>query len=384
MCVKKDFIIEECLEGTTWNKSVFLVTIEGRNVVLKVDKLWFENMNGATRFLQNQTNVFDDYFQQIVDKYLGNNCNNFEILVSKLLSMADTNGDGLVTLDEAAMFGSILLNREIFMLAAMNGSNSAITFYGYCGGIYIVERVSTAKSNFIDTSIFPELLLLPDFLGDVETYLQKLMSHPVVLSFYESVYIFYKKLRKESGLTLEQRVDFVIGMVELMYDLASFDYGEIFSCDLNLDNFGFSDLSNFSTVKQTDFDEVFAAAKVIHKAKEKPCTTDGDCVGVYEDNIHHTECSSFCKDNGFCSKKMKKDNLAFLCETIFFHVFFNPVTSALSDKKSLTKTTVNYILKILRECERPVLYSSVDEHLISIRKVSNRFRKVRQLIKTHS
>lgn len=348
-------------------------------------------MDHAEKGLLNKMRSFslNDYFTKIVFKYLGYNCPNYGTLVKKLINMADADGDGIVSPREAIKFGSLLSTRETFMLAARNGSsNSAIYFYGYCGGFYIVERIYMANLQLIDaTQTFTDFWVLPNFVEVLESYFKDFLTHmrhsfQTFLRFHELVYIWYKKLREERVPTFEQRVEFAIGMIELVYDFVSFDYGEIFSCDLHLDNVGFSDLSNFSMVKLTDLDEVFAATKIFQEVQEKRCDSDMDCVDIYNSEIpHHEECSSFCQDNGFCSKRMKKDNLAYLCENLFADIFFNRVTSAISDEKLPEKITW-LLIEILSECKNPFLYHNVEQHLLYVRKVSSEFRKLKQLITT--
>lgn len=375
--------------GTTEHKSVFLTTVKGEQFILKVDLSWFEKMNDAEKYLKNHTEAFNasSYFEKIVFKYLGNNCKNCRILITKLLSMADADANGFISTSEAITFGSLLLTRETFLLAAMNETKSIINFYGYCGPLYIVEKVHMAHSRLLDTSkAFTDFFIFPNFLEILELHLKSFLIYmratwKTFSKLQEFIYIRYKKLKGNNFLTVEQRVDFVIGMVEVVYDMVSLDYGEMFSCDLHLDNIGFSNLLNFSLVKQTDLDEVFAAQKVFQDIKEKRCDSDSDCVeGVLdvENMRYHDECSTFCQDNGFCSRRMKKDNLVYLCETLFTEIFFNPVAVALSDQE-LSKEMRWLIVEILSDCRKPVLYPSVQDHLVYIRNVSNRFHEVKQL-----
>ena len=390
--MKKDLVVEECIYGTTLGKTVHMATIESKKVVLKVDPSWFKNIRDTEKHLQKVTQVnLTTYFAQIVFSYLGDNCIKCDTLVAKLLTMADADSNGLVSLNEAIRFGSLLLTREAFMQATMNETKSAVHFYGYCGGSYIVERVHIANSQLIDISnAFAGFFIAPLFHEGLQSFFTDLLSkvidsYPTISAIHEYVYVLYKKLKKESVPSFEQRVDFVTGMIKLVYDFVSFDYGEILLCDLNFDNVGFSDLKNFSMVRQTDFDEVFAAAEVFQvKPNKKTCKTDMDCAkGVYSVGIrYHEECSSFCQDDGFCSMRMKKDNLAFLCSRMFWDVFFNSITLALSVEDLPSKVALS-IIDILEECEKPVLYSNVEERLIYIQKVSYKFNEVKQLIKTY-
>ena len=166
----------------------------------------------------------------------------------------------------------------------------------------------------------------------------------------------------------------------MLHSLASFEYGEITWCDVLYENLGFTDISNFSSVKLADLDEVFFVRKVFENVSnsEKTCSTHTDCLGENYDvgEYYHLECSSYCQHDGRCSRKPLKSNLAYLCDGLLVDVMFNPVVMALSDHIIIDKVG-SKIYGILKDCGKPVEYNNTDEYLSHIRAVSKSFTMVK-------
>lgn len=176
---------------------------------------------------------------------------------------------------------------------------------------------------------------------------------------------------------------FILGTLEMLYNLSSFKYGDLIWCDILYENIGFTDLDEFSLVKLTDLDEVFSVRKVFQHVNNdsKPCTIDMDCLGAkYDVGLYfHSECSPYCQSNGLCSQRPQKSNLAYLCASLFFDAIFNPVVMALSPQ-AISKEVGSLLYTILKDCAISVEYKNNDEHLASIRLVVEKIKNVKNIV----
>ena len=169
----------------------------------------------------------------------------------------------------------------------------------------------------------------------------------------------------------------------MLHSLASFEYGEITWCDVLYENLGFANVVNFSSVKLADLDEVFFVRKVFENASnsEKKCSRNTDCLGENYDvgEYYHLECSPYCQHDGHCSQRPLKSNLAHLCDSLLFHVMFNPVVMALSDQIIMDRVG-SMIYGILKDCGKSVEYNNTHEYLSHIRAVNESFTMVKTML----
>ncbi|KAJ7392292.1 Family with sequence similarity 69 member A [Desmophyllum pertusum] len=142
-----------------------------RTVILKVNMSWFkefeerQNITDSDAVSSYQTDVSSRV------KTLFGDCPQCSKLASLLLSLGDGDGDGAVTASEARTFISLLQHVEPMMLMVLNESKHTVDFYGYCGGLYVVEKVpSVASDMFKDTWELMELSFLPDSFEPLQDF----------------------------------------------------------------------------------------------------------------------------------------------------------------------------------------------------------------------
>jgi hypothetical protein len=167
----------------------------------------------------------------------------------------------------------------------------------------------------------------------------------------------------------------------MLHDLASFKYGEMIYCDFLYENLGFANVTDLSSLKLADLDEIFSARKVFHNARngKKTCSKNSDCLGENYDvgMYYHIECSPFCQRNGRCSRRPLRANLAHLCGSLLYDVMFNPVVMALSAQAVFERTGPT-VHTILNDCMRSLEYNNTEEYLSHIRAVSESFIMVKK------
>ncbi|CAB4026349.1 Hypothetical predicted protein [Paramuricea clavata] len=326
------------------------------------------------------------FFRDIVSNYFGNNCSECKGLVQKLIIMADSDKNGNTSQTEAIWFGSLLLTQETFMLAAMNESRSTVNLNGYCGALYAVEKVHISSSYLVDTSkAFTDFWGLPEFAEPIESFFKDILgelrnNYTWFETLHEYIYIFIKRLRQDKVPSLQQRIQFILGSLEMLSSLVSFQYGEVMWCDILYENIGFTNTEKFSSVKLTDLDEVFSVRKVfqnVSKNDNKKCATNTDCLGEnYDVGLYYQHaCSPYCQNTSLCSHRPQKSNLGYLCDTLFFDVIFNPVVMALSEQV-MSNRIGSTIYWILNDCAKSVEWKTIGEYLASIGTVHAKFRNV--------
>lgn len=229
ICTENDFTIESCISSTTFDKGVFSVNVQNRSTILKVHMQWFNHVKNAENFLANPSSMrtfnVTEYFNNIVSKYFGNNCSNCEELAKQLITMADSDQNGVTSTTEALWFSSLLTTQETFMLAALNGSKSTVNLNAYCGALYEVEKVQTANSYMVDNSkAFTDFWSLPEFAEPIESFIKDLLgdlrlNYAWFEELHIQIFIFIKRFRGDTVPTLEERLTFILGKVYLKWEL---------------------------------------------------------------------------------------------------------------------------------------------------------------------
>ena len=182
---------------------------------------WFNHVKNAKNSLANpmvmSTFNVTAYFKNIISNYFGNNCSNCEELANKLITMADSDENGVTSTTEALWFGSLLTTQETFMLAALNRSKSTVNLNAYCGALYEVEKVHAANSHMVDTAkAFTDFWSLPEFAEPIESFIKDLLgdlrlNYAWFEELHRQIYIFIKRFRGDTVPTLQQRLAFILG-----------------------------------------------------------------------------------------------------------------------------------------------------------------------------
>lgn len=164
LCEQNNIRLVKCLT-TVPDKKIYDGTWHGKSVILKVNMSWFEEFKERQKITDND--VASSYQSDVSSRVnsLFGNCSQCTKLVSRLLLLGDGNSDGSVTAAETRTFISLLQHMEPMMLMTLNESKHTVDFYGYCGGLYMVEKVPFVASDlFGDSWELIELPFLPDTL----------------------------------------------------------------------------------------------------------------------------------------------------------------------------------------------------------------------------
>ena len=161
LCKLNNIHLGQCL-STVPEKQIYDADWRGRQVILKINVTWFKKFGKLQNITDNEAvaSYKNDVSSRVTTLF--GDCPRCSELTSVLASLGDANGDRSVTSVEARTFISLLQYMEPVMSMALNESKHTVDFYGYCGGLYVVEKVP-----FIASKLFGDYWELLDLFFDV-------------------------------------------------------------------------------------------------------------------------------------------------------------------------------------------------------------------------
>ena len=364
LCEENNIHLRKCLSSVT-EKKVYDGAWQGREVILKANERWFMEFNELQKKADNDlTSSFQNDVFSWVESMFGN-CSQCSTLVEKLTSYADSNHNEIITACEARTFLSLMYQEESFMLMALNESKHSLDFYGYCGGLYVTEKVPLiAASVFGEKWEFSEFYILPDMFEPVEeisrTFGKKILEAAFSIPYTHSILnealtltksLIFSTFSQEHIPSQKEKFDFLYSLLDATLSLSSNPYGLVQSCDIHLGNFG---ITSDSVVKFIDLDFTYPSVFLRTLLEQKQCATDEDCwVGTMED------CHSSCDiATNTCGSMVHKQDLLNICETHIPFVFRR--SSILSELTGNSTSSLRKALgKLVMFCQTlPVAYSN--------------------------
>ena len=346
------------------DKKIYDGTWHGQNVILKFNMSWFEEFQERQKV--TDSDVVSSYQNDVSSRVntLFGDCTQCKKLASRLVLLGDGNSDGSVTAAEARTFISLLQHIEPMMLMALNESKHTVDFYGYCGGLYMVEKLPLVASDlFGDNWELIELPFLPDAFekpikGMFNHYGGKIVNFAVFsLSYISMIFsdtLTFSELSIFSPFqahvsSKREIFDFAYSILDATLDVSVTAYGLTQSCDLHLGNYG---ITNTSTVKLIDLDLTYPHVLLQTLLKQKKCVSDLECfVGSSE------SCWSDCDTKtGTCKSLLGLQDVHTICEGLFPIIFRHP---NMLDPMSYNITCLNKAITYLGMlCSKlPVVYS---------------------------
>ena len=382
LCERNNFHLGQCL-STVPEKKIYDADWKGKEVILKANMCWFEEFAKRQNITDNDAVILYKNDVSFRVRTLFGDCPRCSELTSVLMSLGDGNSDGTITGSEARTFISLLQHIEPMMLMALNGSKHTVDFYGYCGGLYVVEKVPYVASKvFEDIWELLDLSFLPDAFEPLQDMINFLGGKFLNAGVYSLQHV---SAISRNALSLKdypmfgtflltpvpskhEKFELAYSMLDAILDLSDNPYGLVQSCDAHLGNFGFT--SNL-LVKIIDLDMTYPHVLLKTLLERKNCTSDADCWT----GISAVCCSTCNTSNGTCTFLMKFQDLHVVCESLFPKIFRNrnilePNTTCLTDSVYklgvfCSKLQVAYTVK---ELKRQIL--SVKKQLRSVEIIS--------------
>lgn len=308
--------------STIVEKTVYDGEWKGKQVILKRSLDWSKLFEEVHHFLDydNLLSSSQQYVSSRVEALFGN-CTHCDKLKVRLVKLFDDNNDGKVTATEVRSFATLLNLLEPMMLIALNESKYTVDFYGYCGGLYAVEKLPYVASQvFGETWELKDLSLFPDFLEPLEeigrNMIEKIVDVVFAIPFVCHVLNDVLMLAKNYIFTFvsqtyipseQEKFEFVYSLMDTTLGVSSYPYGMLQSCDLHLGNYGFT---NSLLVKMIDFDHTYPLVYLGELLMQKKCTSNDDC---WVGNVN--DCCSWCNDEtGTCNSVVWKHDVTNICQ----------------------------------------------------------------------
>ncbi|CAL8309493.1 unnamed protein product [Lota lota] len=205
---------------------------------------------------------------------------NLPALADMLLSVADSNKDGHITLAEARSVWALLQLNHFLLAAVLQEREHAPRLLGFCGDLYVMEKVAHAPLYGLS---------LPWLLEPwVPAGLQRRMDQWFTPSW-------------------PRRAKISMGLLELVEDLFHGTFGSFFMCDVSAASFGYNDRHE---LRVTDARHIVPELAFKEGMQERRCDSDRDC-------RYGVDCHTSCDlTKGRCTPAVTRPNLAKACEVL--------------------------------------------------------------------
>ncbi|TST47736.1 Protein FAM69A [Bagarius yarrelli] len=202
------------------------------------------------------------------------------MLVMLVLSFADGDNDGRVSLPEARSAWALLQLDEVLLNVVLQGRSHTPKLLGFCGNLYTVERVAF-------------------------TPLYGLNLSPAMGPWITAV--FGRGLDHLFAPSWPRKAKISIGLLELVEDVFHGTFGSFLICDMKPRSFGYTE--HFE-LRLLDGQHVVPEEAFRRVMRERSCREDSDCV-------YSGECGAFClRAERRCSLEPSRTNLARACSAM--------------------------------------------------------------------
>lgn len=202
---------------------------------------------------------------------------NLSSLVSLILSVADSNKDGHISLPEAKSAWALLQLNEVLLAVVLQDQEHTPRLLGFCGDLYVVERVPHTPLYGLSLP-WPMELWIP-------TGMRRNMDQWFTPSWPRKAKIF-------------------IGLLELIEDIFHGTFGSFLMCDMRASTFGYTDRHDLRLVdgRRVVAEEAFKQTMILQR-----CEDDKDCV-------YGVDCRTLCDHAEHrCTAEVVQPNLARAC-----------------------------------------------------------------------
>ena len=205
---------------------------------------------------------------------------NLPALADMLLSVADSNKDGHITLAEARSVWALLQHNHFLLAAVLQEREHAPRLLGFCGDLYVMEKVPHAPLYGVS---------LPWLLEPwVPAGLRRRMDQWFTPSW-------------------PRRAKISMGLLELVEDLFHGTFGSFFMCDVSAASFGYNDRHE---LRVTDARHIVPELAFKEGMRERRCDSNRDC-------RYGVDCRTSCDlAKGRCDAAVTRPNLAKACDVL--------------------------------------------------------------------
>eukprot|EP00118_Oscarella_pearsei_P019599 m.208950 g.208950 ORF g.208950 m.208950 type:complete len:465 (+) comp39722_c0_seq14:84-1478(+) len=292
---------------------------------------------GKVNITENVTDLTMRLLHEIVKKKF--NAEISDKLSKKLVSIADGNGDGKVTTNEALAICRLASNQyEFLAIAVFNDHAITGQMLGYCGEIFAVEYIP---------------LMGEDIVGTYETIADEIAHfhlienwETLVFQLWSTVALTFKLARNFVywvTVSWKDRADYGLGILDIVDQLAWATKDDpMYFCDMHYGNFGSRADGHILLV---DVDAIFPRSALDRLFAAIPCQEDSDCQVMAKEDCQ-AQCDLATKRCRFASTKSA---LFTTCRKMLPRIFWHGSLAEFCPPNSAVKMKLFYAYSMCME-----------------------------------
>ncbi|XP_021446240.1 divergent protein kinase domain 1B isoform X2 [Oncorhynchus mykiss] len=315
LCEERTLTLQRCM-STSSTHQVYSGVWKERPVVIKCGLEEPLKGDGAPdSVLRQEMTLFDkptrgtsmDEFREMLHSFLKSNLGeqpSLTTLVGRVITLADVNKDGKVSLAEAKSVWALLQINEFLLMVALQEKEHTPKLLGFCGDLYVTERVSHSSLYRLE----------------VPSYLQALV--PEALS---------SSMNQWLAPAWPRRARITIGLLEFIEEVFHGAYGSFLMCDASPRHVGY----NFKyDCKMADLRSVASETAVREFLRGRHCETNADCT-------FGSDCTATCdRLVKQCNTEVVQPNLAKVCVLLQDYLLFGAPQDLRTDLEKQLSTCV--------------------------------------------
>lgn len=201
-------------------------------------------------------------------------------LATQVLSMSDANRDGLISLAESRSAWALLQLNEFLLALVLQDRGHTPKLLGFCGDLYVVEKVAWAPLYGLRVPWLLELLLPTGLRRSMDLWFTPSWPHRAKVS---------------------------VGLLELVEDVFHGAFGSFLMCDVSARSFGYTERHD---LKVLDARLIVPEAAFQEQLRQQRCDQDLDC-------LYGNDCLTSCDlTKHRCTPEVSRPNLAKACQTL--------------------------------------------------------------------
>uniref|UniRef100_A0A8C6WQ74 Divergent protein kinase domain 1B n=1 Tax=Neogobius melanostomus TaxID=47308 RepID=A0A8C6WQ74_9GOBI len=315
LCDQKSLIMQRCM-STSSTHQVYSGLWKERSVIIKCGLEDPVSADGIPESgLRHELGLFDkptrgtsmDEFKDMLHSFLKTNLgepSSLNTLVERVITLADINQDGKVSLAEAKSIWALLQINEFLLMVVLQEKEHTPKLLGFCGDLYVTERVGHSSLYRLD----------------VPHYLQALVPETLISG-----------LNHWLAPAWPRRARITIGLLEFVEEVFHGSYGSFLICDASPHHVGYNVKYD---CKMANLRSVASEAVVRGYLKGRHCETNADCT-------YGHDCTAICdRLVKQCNTEVVQPNLAKVCVLLQDFLLFGAPSDVRGDLEKQLRTCV--------------------------------------------
>ncbi|XP_028919947.1 divergent protein kinase domain 1B isoform X1 [Ornithorhynchus anatinus] len=258
LCDDHTLAFQQCLSSSP-TQQVYGGLWKGRAVIIKCGiQEAFKAENNPDSTPRRELVLFDkptrgtsmDEFREMLLNFLKSNLGDqtsLATLVSQIITMADVNRDGKVSLAEAKSIWALLQLNEFLLMLSLHEKEHTSKLLGHCGDLYLTEK--TPHRSLYGT--------------EIPRFLRPLLPSPL-----------HRLIHQWLAPAWPRRAKIAIGLLEFVEEIFHGTYGTFYICETSFKSVGYNDKYDF---KMVDLREVATETAVRTFLRGRRCERNADC-----------------------------------------------------------------------------------------------------------